>query len=167
MPISASILGYTSAATSLGGGIASVFVGYRQAKELEDRAVREAARIRRAGDKILGAQTVAYAHGGVTQQGTPQDIRNDSIAEIEREVFRSTQGFEDAANRNIDMGWLNLSGALSQAALTAASTSAGKPGAPALLTRSGPVGGLVLPKLGGGGGKRDPGFAPHPGVGRP
>jgi hypothetical protein len=150
MPISPTTLGYGSAAVSLGGGIASVFVGYRQAKELEDRAVREAAKIRRAGDRILGAQTVAYAHGGVTQQGTPQDIRNDSIAEIEREVFRSTQGFEDAANRNIDMGWLNLSGALSQAATTVATTKAGKPGATALFGRTGPTRGISL----GGGGAR-------------
>lgn len=160
MPISPGLLGGFSALTSLGGGVASVFVGYRQAKELEDRAIREASRIRRAGDKVLGAQTVAFAHGGVTQTGTPQDIRNSTIAEIEREVFRSTQGFEDAANRNIDMGFLNLAGALSQAALTASSTRAGKPGAPALFTPSGPIGGIRLGAAGGSG-RKDPGFAPH------
>ncbi len=162
MPISPTVLGAGSSLVSLGGGIASVFVGYRQAKELEERAVREAARIRRAGNKILGAQTVAYAHAGVTQQGTPQDVRNDSIAEIEREVFRSTQGFEDAANRNISAGFLNLSGALSQASLTASTTVAGKPGAPALFGagRPGITEGALIP--GGGAAKKDKGFSPHP-----
>jgi len=147
------VLGLASALTSLAGGISSVFVGYRQAKELEKRAIREARRIRRAGDKILGAQTVAYAHAGVTQRGTPQDVRNDSIAEIEREVFRSTQGFEDAANRGINAGFLGFADAASQAGLTIATTAAGSPGASALFSRTGFGGSssFVLPKLGGSG----------------
>ena len=145
MPTLSQTLGGLSALTSLGGGVASVFVGYRQARELEDRAIREAARIRRAGDKVLGAQTVAYAHAGVTQQGTPQDVRNDSIAEIEREVFRSTQGFEDAGNRAINAGFLGLTAGLSDAALSTAVAVSGKPGTSALFSRSGGVTGVLRP----------------------
>jgi hypothetical protein len=109
-----------SALASLGGGIASIFVGYRQARELEKQAEAEARRIRRAGDKILGAQTVAYAHAGVTQAGTPANVRDDSIAEIEREVYYSTMKFENAANRQRSEGVQGLAAGLSDAGTTIA-----------------------------------------------
>ena len=137
-------LGGVSSLASLGGGLASVFVGFRQAKELRGRAVREAKRIRRAGNRVLGAQAVAYAHAGVTASGTPQTVRNDSIAEIEREVFRSTQGFEDAANRVQSAGILNLPAGLSDAGTTIALTEIGRPGASALFNRRVATSGFTL-----------------------
>lgn len=111
-------LGALGALASLGGGIAGIYVGYREAKQLEQAAVREARRIRRAGDRVLGAQTASYAHAGVTQQGTPQDVRNDTIAEIEREVFASTQQFDAAVDRSRIEGVMALADSLQHSAYT-------------------------------------------------
>jgi hypothetical protein len=143
------LLGGASALASLAGGISSVIVGFRQARELEKQAIAEARRIRRAGNRILGAQTVAFAHAGVTQQGTPQDVRNDSLAEIERDVARSTQQFENAANRVRGEGILNLAAGISDAGTAAALTSMGKGGSTALFGRT-PRAGLGAGLLGSG-----------------
>lgn len=147
MPVTTGhLLGGASALTSLAGGISSVIVGYRQARQLEKQAVAEARRIRRAGNRIVGAQTVAFAKAGVTGQGTPQDVMNDSLAEIEREVARSTQQFENAANRVRGEGIQNLSASVSDAGTTGALTVMGKGGMPALFGRSsrpGPTSGIL------------------------
>jgi hypothetical protein len=137
---SGGILGTGSALTSLAGGISSILVGYRQARELEKQAQEEAKRIRRAGNRVLGAQTVAYAHAGVTQAGTPGDVRADSIAEIEREVSNSMQKFENAANNKRSEGIQGLTAGMSDAALTTALTAKGKGGTAALFGRNSRVG---------------------------
>jgi hypothetical protein len=119
-------LGLLGAFTSLAGGITSIAVGFREARELERRAITEARRIRRAGDRVLGAQTAAYAHAGVTQQGTPQDVRNDTIAEIERDVFRMSQGYEAQANQAIGIGIMSFLDSTSTSVAYAAGAGTGK-----------------------------------------
>jgi hypothetical protein len=105
-------LGAITALSGVGDTVSSHFQAKDFAEDLRDRGQREAARIRSAGQQVLGAQRAGFAASGVTQAGTPRDVADSTSSQIEQELLRRAMPFFDRAIDIKAMAAANLIGGI-------------------------------------------------------
>lgn len=71
----------------------------REAREAQEAAAYEETRFRKGGERLKATQRTRYAKAGVTFEGTPSDVMEETASELERDALMIRRGGQVGAQR--------------------------------------------------------------------